>query len=101
MSDPLFVEPGALRAAVAEVASATAALDRARGALDAAASSVDRALDPDQGAAHKVSTFARQWRAEYDIIAGFLDAYTDILTEAASAYEEIDAALTACLTEGR
>lgn len=95
----VFVEPAELHAAVDEVAAATRALGRARGALDAAGGLVARGIDHTGRADDKVATFVRQWRAECELIAGFLDAFREILTNVARCYEDIDAELAGCLAE--
>lgn len=87
MGGSVFVEPGELRAAVTEVAAATGALERARGALESAGTQIDIA---------EVGTFVRQWRSEFELIAEMLDAYRDVLVEAAQCYEDLDGDLAEC-----
>ncbi|MDZ7674110.1 MAG: hypothetical protein U5K30_03450 [Acidimicrobiales bacterium] len=99
MSGSIVVEPGELRAAVTDVAAATRALGRARGALESVGGLVAGGIDHGDRADDKVSTFVRQWRSEYDLVAGFLDAFRTILTDAAQCYEDLDAELAACLAE--
>lgn len=95
MSDQLFVEPAELRSAVREVASADAALERARGALAAADGLAARGLD---GRAHdKVATFVRQWRSEHQLIGQMLRAYCSVVEEAAACYEELEAGIVGAL----
>lgn len=87
----MFVEPDELRAAVAEVGEARAALGDARGMLDAAGNQVG-GHDIAQ-----VGTFVRQWRSEFELISELLGAFSNVLTEAARCYEGLDTELAQCL----
>ena len=98
-SDSIFVEPGELRAAVTEVAAATAALSGARGALDAAGSNVAAGIDHSDRADDKVATFVRQWRSEFELISEMLGAFSGVLTKAAQCYEDVDAELAQCFAD--
>ena len=90
MPDQLFVEPAQLELASRQVTEADAALRRAAGSLAGAASLADHGLDHDGRADDKVSTFVRQWRSEFDLIARMLIAYRSVLDEVAAAYRELD-----------
>ncbi|MDE0805526.1 MAG: hypothetical protein OSA99_19670, partial [Acidimicrobiales bacterium] len=93
------VDTDALRAAATDVAAATRAMGVARGALEAAATWASSGLDHRGDAAHKVSTFARQWRSEFDLVSTMVDAFHDILHAAADCYVELDGGVARCLVE--
>ena len=100
MSGQLFVQPTQLRAAVTQVAAAAEALADARGALAAAEDAAREVLGADGRAEHKLHTFVRQYRSEFDLISESLVAYRDLLEGSAGGYEELEAALVDGMTGG-
>lgn len=91
-SGAIRVDPDQLLAAVAEIGAAVTGLGAARGVLaDVDARLQDPAVLEQRGDAdHKIGTFVRQWREEFELIGGLLAHVDEALVAAAQVYAETD-----------
>lgn len=101
MSGAFFADPDAMDGAMDGAAAAADALGAAAEALASAEAMITSSLSWGFGedARHKTSTFVRQWREEFGIVAELLVAFDEGVRQAAAVYREGENALTAALQE--